>query len=105
MPSQVHLGPVAEVCGWSGQVKALQSAITSRPGRAPEEIETMVGRNRFRIALSFFACAFFASLPSTAAGDESLWSAERFAGLELRSIGPALMAGRLSPVDAFRSAS
>ncbi|MEM7357235.1 MAG: glycosyl hydrolase, partial [Acidobacteriota bacterium] len=58
----------------------------------------MVGRSRFRIALTVFACAFFASLPSTAAGDESLWSAERFTGLELRSIGPALMAGRIADV-------
>ncbi len=58
----------------------------------------MVGRTTLRIALSVFAGAFFASLPSTAAGDESLWSAERFAGLELRSIGPALMAGRIADI-------
>ncbi len=58
----------------------------------------MVGRTSFRIALSAVACAFIANLPSIAAGDESLWSAERFAGLELRSIGPALMAGRIADV-------
>ncbi len=61
----------------------------------------MVGRPaipRICIALAVFACAFFASLSSTAAGDESLWSAERFGGLELRSIGPALMAGRIADI-------
>ena len=58
----------------------------------------MVGRAAFRIALSVFACALFAGFSSTAAEDEPLWSAERFAGLELRSIGPALMSGRIADI-------
>ncbi len=58
----------------------------------------MVGRTTLRIALSVFTCALFAGLPPAAAVGESLWSAERFAGLELRSIGPALMSGRIADI-------
>ncbi len=58
----------------------------------------MVGRAAFRIALSLFACALIGGVASAAAEDEPLWSAERFAGLELRSIGPALMSGRIADI-------
>ncbi|MEM9782966.1 MAG: glycosyl hydrolase [Pseudomonadota bacterium] len=65
----------------------------------------MVARIRtasVRIALTIVLCACFAILlpaqAEGAAGDEALLSAERFAGLELRSIGPALMAGRIADI-------
>ncbi|MDA8018920.1 MAG: glycosyl hydrolase [Thermoanaerobaculia bacterium] len=61
----------------------------------------MIGRVsalRGCIAFSVFVCAFFAILPPAIAGDEDLLSAERFKGLELRSIGPALMAGRIADI-------
>ena len=61
----------------------------------------MVGRTRalrVGITLTIFLCVFFAVLPSAVAEDEALSSAERFAGLEFRSIGPALMAGRIADI-------
>jgi photosystem II stability/assembly factor-like uncharacterized protein len=58
----------------------------------------MVGRTAFRITLSVFVCILFGSVASSAAEDESLWNAERFAGLEFRSIGPALMSGRIADI-------
>ena len=57
----------------------------------------MVERTTFRIALFVFICALGGGFPSGAA-DEELWTAERFAGLELRSIGPALMSGRIADI-------
>lgn len=45
-----------------------------------------------------FAGALFALLSPAGAGDEALLRAERFTGLELRSIGPALMSGRIADI-------
>ena len=53
---------------------------------------------RMRIALSVFIGTFFAALTPALAEDKSLLSAERFTGLELRSVGPALMAGRIADI-------
>ncbi|MEM1203037.1 MAG: glycosyl hydrolase [Acidobacteriota bacterium] len=50
------------------------------------------------IALSVLIFGLFAVPPAAVAADEDLLSAERFAGLELRSIGPALMAGRIADI-------
>jgi photosystem II stability/assembly factor-like uncharacterized protein len=58
----------------------------------------MVGCRAFRIALAICACALVGGFSSTAAEEEPLWSAERFKGLELRSIGPALMSGRIADI-------
>jgi photosystem II stability/assembly factor-like uncharacterized protein len=44
------------------------------------------------------ACALFGGFSGTAAEDEPLWSTERFKGLEFRSIGPALMSGRIADI-------
>ena len=57
-----------------------------------------VSVRRVCIALSVFLCACFAIAPAAVAGDEDLLSADRFTGLELRSIGPALMAGRIADI-------
>ena len=53
---------------------------------------------RVRIALGVLLCASLAFLPSAVAEDGDLFTAERFSGLELRSIGPALMAGRIADI-------
>ena len=53
---------------------------------------------RLCIALSVFLGACIVLAPIAAAEDEDLLSAERFEGLELRSIGPALMAGRIADI-------
>ncbi|MEM8932188.1 MAG: glycosyl hydrolase [Acidobacteriota bacterium] len=65
----------------------------------------MIGRasaRRVGIALSIFLCASLAflqpALAENEAADEKLFSPERFTGLELRSIGPALMAGRIADI-------
>ncbi|MEM8960236.1 MAG: glycosyl hydrolase [Acidobacteriota bacterium] len=69
----------------------------------------MIGRvsiRKVRIALSIILCVCFAILPpalaqgeaSSEAGSDEMRTAERFAGLELRSIGPALMAGRIADI-------
>ena len=53
---------------------------------------------RFGIALSVFLGSLVALFPPTVAADDELLNAERFSGLELRSIGPALMAGRIADI-------
>ncbi|MEM9555176.1 MAG: glycosyl hydrolase [Acidobacteriota bacterium] len=55
---------------------------------------------RVSLALGAFLLALFTSpaVARAAGGDEKLFTAERFAGLELRSIGPALMAGRIADI-------
>ena len=52
------------------------------------------------LSVSLFASLAFCQpvLAENEAGDERLLNAERFAGLELRSIGPALMAGRIADI-------
>jgi len=52
----------------------------------------------YRIAVFVLAFAFFSISWSAEAEGESLWDAERFKGLELRSIGPAFMSGRIADI-------
>jgi photosystem II stability/assembly factor-like uncharacterized protein len=52
----------------------------------------------YRIAIFVFALAFFSISWGGETESDSLWSAERFEGLEFRGIGPALMSGRIADI-------
>ena len=63
-----------------------------------EEIETMARNVPFRVAVFIFAFAFISISWGAEAESDPLWSAERFKGLEFRSIGPAFMSGRIADI-------
>lgn len=52
-----------------------------------------------RYSFMIFLCLLFGAWTSAGANEaQELWDAERFSGLELRSLGPALMSGRIADI-------